>query len=639
MPKLPVAKALRASADVIAALVAKAAELPALKAAKIAAGAVAAVIALVVAGWLIDDVWLGGDLPRGASVAEVDVARLSRQEAHERLEAAGLDQRRIELVWAGETAAATAAELGVSVDIESALDSAAERGSFVARPYRWLGSLFSGSNREPAYELDSQALADFFGAGPAGLFELDFGHPQIGLVDGEFAELDARSLPVVDVSALRAELLDAAAQRSADTARIEVPTAGSEAVDRGAAALIAQASAMSERGIGVRLASDYRSYRIPADEVRQWITFGFSGSEPEIGLDGEAVMAALRERFDDSAVRGESVEFFISPFTDRVYLSGGTPTMTCCEPGAAADILAALRDPQHATEPVIVRPIEDPAAEGSLAFFESLGITELVGEFTTYFAPGQSRVTNIARISELTQGAIIVPGETFSVNDYVGVRTRAKGFVSAGMISDGVFVPSVGGGISQYATTLFNAAFFAGLDFGEYQSHSIYLSRYPYGREATVSHPRPDLQIVNNTPYAVLIWPTTTDTSITVKLFSTRWAVGEQTGQSREGVGQVCTLVTTERTRTFFADDRTEIDYVTALYRPTGLRCDGSSSVPTSSTTTTTVPDDADPDPDAETPTTTSVAGDETPTTTEAAPDPPEGGETPTTTEAQGDGQ
>ena len=158
------------------------------------------------------------------------------------------------------------------------------------------------------------------------------------------------------------------------------------------------------------------------------------------------------------------------------------------------------------------------------------------------------------------------------------------------MIVNGVFRTSVGGGISQYATTLFNAAFFAGLDFGEYQSHSIYISRYPYGREATVSHPNPDLEIINNTPYGVLLWPTTTDTSITVQLFSTKWVEGEQTGQTERREGVSCTRVTTERTRTWLDDGRTEVDTVTARYRPEGRNCDGSNSNPQATTTTSTVP-------------------------------------------------
>ncbi len=139
-----------------------------------------------------------------------------------------------------------------------------------------------------------------------------------------------------------------------------------------------------------------------------------------------------------------------------------------------------------------------------------------------------------------------------------------------------------------------------------YQSHSIYIDRYPYGREATVSFPAPDLEIINNTPYGVLLWPTTTADSITVRLYSTATVVGEQTGQTRTRVGSACTRVTTERTRTWVDDGRTETDSVIALYRPEGTACDGSSTVPTTTSTTTT--------------TTTSTTTTSTPPSTTAPP-------------------
>ena len=85
------------------------------------------------------------------------------------------------------------------------------------------------------------------------------------------------------------------------------------------------------------------------------------------------------------------------------------------------------------------------------------------------------------------RGVIIRPGESFSLNGHVGRRTTEKGFVADGAINLGVLEPQVGGGISQYATTFFNAAFFAGLQLVESRPHSFYISRYPMGREATVS--------------------------------------------------------------------------------------------------------------------------------------------------------
>jgi vancomycin resistance protein YoaR len=191
---------------------------------------------------------------------------------------------------------------------------------------------------------------------------------------------------------------------------------------------------------------------------------------------------------------------------------------------------------------------------------------------------------------------VIDPGDSFSINDFVGKRTTDDGFVTGGVIENGTFAESVGGGISQFATTTFNAAFFGGLDFVEYQSHSIYISRYPYGREATLSYPKPDLVIGNSTPHGVLIWPTYTGTSITVTLYSTQFAKGAQTNQTEAPVGVAgCKRVTTERTRTF-VDGHTEVDRVFAVYRPAeGVQCNGPAP-----TTTTTAP----PPPPEETTTT-----------------------------------
>jgi len=217
-------------------------------------------------------------------------------------------------------------------------------------------------------------------------------------------------------------------------------------------------------------------------------------------------------------------------------------------------------------------PLREVQPERTEEEAQELGIAEQVASFQTEHPSGQPRVQNIHHIADLIRGQIIEPGESFSVNDFVGRRTRERGFVSAPVIENGEFSESVGGGISQFATTLFNAAFFGGLDFDEYQSHSIYISRYPYGREATLSFPKPDLKIKNPTPYGVLIWPTYTGTTIRVSLYSTKYVTAEQTGQTKGPRGN-CTRVRTERTRTY-QDGRAEVDHVFATYRPgEGVNC------------------------------------------------------------------
>src|SRR5262249_18604136 len=111
----------------------------------------------------------------------------------------------------------------------------------------------------------------------------------------------------------------------------------------------------------------------------------------------------------------------------------------------------------------------------------------LVGSFTTPFPCCQPRVTNIRRAAQLLDGTVLPPNGRFSLNGALGRRTIAKGFVPAPSISGGELVDSVGGGISQVSTTLYNAAFFSGLKLVAHTPHSFYISRYPPGREATIS--------------------------------------------------------------------------------------------------------------------------------------------------------
>ncbi len=149
-----------------------------------------------------------------------------------------------------------------------------------------------------------------------------------------------------------------------------------------------------------------------------------------------------------------------------------------------------------------------------------------------------------------------------------------------------MFAESVGGGISQFATTLFNAAFFAGLDLKTYQAHTLYISRYPYGREATMGWPGPDLVLGNSSPYGMLIWPSYTGTAISVDLYSTKWVEATQSGQTKTPSGQ-CTKVKTDRTRRYLKDGHTVVDSVYANYRPKeGVNCDGSISPKLTTTTT-----------------------------------------------------
>jgi vancomycin resistance protein YoaR len=152
---------------------------------------------------------------------------------------------------------------------------------------------------------------------------------------------------------------------------------------------------------------------------------------------------------------------------------------------------------------------------------EKATFDDVMGEFSTDGFASDSGV-NIRRVAEQVNGAIVLPGETFSLNGYTGPRGEAQGYVDAGVIQDGHADTAVGGGISQFATTLYNASYFAGMEDVAHTAHSYYISRYPAGREATVFEGAIDLQFKNTFDTPVLIQASADSSSVSVKLRGVR---------------------------------------------------------------------------------------------------------------------
>jgi vancomycin resistance protein YoaR len=212
-------------------------------------------------------------------------------------------------------------------------------------------------------------------------------------------------------------------------------------------------------------------------------------------------------------------------------------------PVAAALLAGERRVPGHLVDVV-------PAVDTARA--QSLRIVEQVSTFTTHHPAGQPRVKNIHRIADLLQNSVILPGDRFSINEKVGPRTKANGFVKAPVIYEGEFTEDIGGGVSQFATTFFNAAFFGGYEIVAHKPHTYYISRYPQGREATVSFPQPDLVIRNDSSTGILVRTSYTESSITVSFFGDKEgrsvrAEGPRVGKRQKGGSNVEVIRVIER--------------------------------------------------------------------------------------------
>jgi len=131
----------------------------------------------------------------------------------------------------------------------------------------------------------------------------------------------------------------------------------------------------------------------------------------------------------------------------------------------------------------------------------------------------------------------VPPGGRFSLNAVLGPRTPAKGYQKAPVIYAGRLENDYGGGVSQVSTTTFNAAFFSGVKIEKHTSHSFYISRYPEGREATLSWPDVDQLWTNDTGFGILIDAAVSGSDLTVSFFGTKtWDIEAVKGPRRNVV-------------------------------------------------------------------------------------------------------
>ena len=205
---------------------------------------------------------------------------------------------------------------------------------------------------------------------------------------------------------------------------------------------------------------------------------------------------------------------------DRVRVVRSRPGTTLAPMKAQEAVLAAALQPGVRTAAVSLTVL--PAAFTTKAA-KAMGIREKISTFTTDMGESSAnRIWNVHLLGDYLNGTIIKSGQTFSYNKEVGPRTADRGFREGQMIFGGVLIPSIGGGVCQTATTVFNAAFEAGLPIKTRYNHSFYISHYPVGRDATVSWGGPDLVFRNDLKNAILVKVSYTNTTFTVSFYGTK---------------------------------------------------------------------------------------------------------------------
>ena len=189
-------------------------------------------------------------------------------------------------------------------------------------------------------------------------------------------------------------------------------------------------------------------------------------------------------------------------------------------------------DPKQAAEAVRAAAVGDGIRQADVALertpprrttadAEKFGITtKISGAETQLGDSSANRIHNVALMAEILDNRLVMPGDQFSFNDAVGPRTTDRGFLEGSAIVDGMLLPSIGGGVCQVASTLFEAVYYAGLEVDERHNHDFYISHYPLGLDATVAWSDLDFRFTNNTSHPILIRATADNSTMLVNLYS-----------------------------------------------------------------------------------------------------------------------
>lgn len=273
----------------------------------------------------------------------------------------------------------------------------------------------------------------------------------------------------------------------------------------------------------VTLGFDQKSVRLRPAEFTPYLVMKPEGGSLVPTVKAKKFTEVVMTEVGDS---GAPVDATVQLVNGRPKVIKAKPGLDFLPPDVEAALVAAAAGSGAAREQK-VKPTKEKAAF-TTKDARALKIRRKVSTFTTYYPYAAYRNVNIPRAGELINGTVLKPGETFSLNETVGERTAANGFTEGFVISGGVLKEDLGGGVSQMATTTYNAAFFAGLEDIEHKPHSFFIDRYPVGREATVAWPSVDLRFKNDTPYGVLIQVNVTPAGassgvVTVSMWSSKF--------------------------------------------------------------------------------------------------------------------
>lgn len=451
-------------------------------------------------------------IPTGTTVGGVEIGGLDRQSAINKLDAS-FDQQTnapVTLKISETTTRVPVDALGISPNFEATVDSVMTTRW---NPFDMWRGLRGGGSGDIAFDIDQATLDGKLDA-LTQQYSQRAKEPQITYV-GTTPQLTEPVVgKTIDRQAAPGVLLTHYLRAKGP---IEMPIAEQQptvSLEQARQALDGVAKTAVSAPVTVKV-GDVSAEASPA-AIAAALTFQVKNDELRPVIDGAQLHAALGPALAKVDTRARDATWDVT---------SGKPVLVPAQPGNGvtdehvADSVASVLDKQ-ADQRRVEMPLGPLNPKLSTEDAAALNIKEKVSSFTQKFPYAPYRFQNIGQASKKVNKTLLKPGEVFSLNKIVGERTKANGFTEGLVVGEGGrFQEDMGGGVSAAATTLWTAAFYAGLERVEQGSHLIWISRYRPGLEATVAWGQLDLKFKNDTPAGILITTKMTKTGLTVNMW------------------------------------------------------------------------------------------------------------------------
>lgn len=443
---------------------------------------------------------VGNNVPANASVEGVSIGGMSPAAAQTKLEQTFAQRYAAPFTVvdeAGHHITLNPLDSGLSVDYQRTVVEAG--GGASPSPTDLFRRLFGGGDTKLATSIDNAALSAALES-QAGAFTVEGSDATLAFDEGKIVRTEGVDATTLDVEATTQAVTQAMQEGQNEATavlRVQPPEVTSAMVDEAVNTFATPALSAP-----VKVTVGKATLDITPEQIASVTTFASEGGKLVPHINAEQLLnVTAGERKKLGLTTGKNASYTMVNGAIQVVPSEEGQQI---DPEGLANGVLEAATKSGAERAFSVEVVTGPA-EFSTEEAEKVKPKQVIGEFTTEYPHADYRNTNLGRAAELINGKVLMPGEVFSLNDTLGPRTKENGFTDGYVINGGVLVKESGGGISQAATTMYNAGFFAGYEDVEHRPHTLYFPRYPAGREATIYYGSFDMKFKNNTEYPAYI--------------------------------------------------------------------------------------------------------------------------------------